>query len=70
MKVKEEIEVVENMIRLLNECLVISKRHKRKYEVKNIENDLEVCKAELKKLLDQKGEAHKNLKGEAEGAAI
>jgi hypothetical protein len=70
MKVKREIEVINNLIRLLNNCLVIAITHKRKDEIQEIRKDIALCKAELNKLLDQLKDEEKKLKGEAEGAAI
>lgn len=60
-EVKREIEVVENMIRILNNCLVL---YVRKNELRNIKNtlkDIQLCKKELKKLI-----AAKNVEVEAE----
>jgi hypothetical protein len=70
MKVKREIEVINNLIRLLNNCLVIAITHKRKDEIQEIRKDIALCKAELNKLMEQLKDEEKNLEGEAEGAAI
>lgn len=60
MKEKDkEIEVVENLIRILKRCLKISKDNKRFYEVIRIKHDILICKKELK-LLKQEREKLKN----------
>lgn len=52
MKVIKEIEVVENILRLLKECLAISQQQRSLDEVKRIRSDIKLCKLELKKLMD------------------
>lgn len=54
MKVNKEIEVVQNLIRLLNECLTIAVINRRKDEIHAIKRDIEQCKTELKKLIEQR----------------
>lgn len=49
--IEREIQVVENIIRLLNECLAISLKNKQKEECKSILLDMKYCKNELKRLI-------------------
>jgi hypothetical protein len=55
-----EIEVVENMIKLLKECLAISLSNKRKEEAKRTIQDIKLCETELQKLLLKKREKVKD----------
>ena len=54
MKAVNEIEVVENIIRLLNECLSISLKNKRKEEAKRTIQDIHLCKKELNRLKEER----------------
>ena len=67
--VEREIEVVENIIRILNECLSISLKNKRKEEAKSTIKDIHMCKKELQRLKEQK-EALVVVKEPAGDAAI
>ena len=67
--VEREIEVVENIIRILNECLSISLKNKRKEEAKNTIKDIHMCKKELQRLKEQR-EALVVVKEPAGDAAI
>ena len=69
-EVKREIEVINNLIRLLNSCLKIAMDNHREEEIVDIRKDIDICKAELNKLLIIQKDEEKNLEGEAEGAAI
>jgi hypothetical protein len=59
MGIEREIEVVENMIRILNDCLVIYMQNQKKRESIVVLNDIKMCKAELKKLLAAREAAQK-----------
>jgi phosphopantothenate synthetase len=65
-----EIKVVENIIRLLNDCLAISMKNKRKEECKRIIVDIKNCEIELHRLIEirtakEEAEAKEPLKGNA-----
>lgn len=57
--VEHEIKVVRNIIRILNDCLAISMKHKRKEECKTIMKDINNCEKELNRLIGI-SEAKKN----------
>jgi len=48
---EREIQIVENIIRLLHDCLAISKRHNRKEECKSTLKDIKKCEEELQRLI-------------------
>lgn len=45
-----EIEVLENMIRILNECFVLFMKEMHYKSAKNTLSDIQKCKKELKRL--------------------
>jgi hypothetical protein len=49
-----EIEVVENIIEILNRCLVVHKLEKQASSVVSCLNDIRLCKKELKRLKAEK----------------
>lgn len=49
--IEREIQVVENIIKLLKDCLAISIRHKRKKECKSTLKDIKNCEEELQRLI-------------------
>jgi hypothetical protein len=53
METKNEIEVLENIIRILNRCLVISVKNARLVEVKSTLQNINTCKKELKKIREK-----------------
>ena len=53
-ELKKEIEVVENLIRLLQECFVISLRERQFQEITKILIDIKHCKKELAILVAKK----------------
>jgi hypothetical protein len=53
-EVEKEIKVIENMIRLLNECRNISLSNNRLEEVESCNNDIKTCKQHLKKLWEKR----------------
>jgi hypothetical protein len=63
--VEREIEVVENIIRILNECLSISLKNKRKEEAKSTIKDIHMCKKELQRLKEQREALIKEPAGDA-----
>jgi hypothetical protein len=63
--VEREIEVVENIIRILNECLSISLKNKRKEEAKSTIKDIHLCKKELQRLKEQREALVKEPAGDA-----
>jgi hypothetical protein len=48
---EREIKVVENIIRLLRDCLAISIKHKRKEECRSTIKDIQKCEEELQRLI-------------------
>lgn len=68
--VEREIEVVENIMRLLNECLTISLKNKRREEAKNTMKDIHLVKKELNKLKAEREAALVAVKEPAGDAAI
>ena len=52
--INREIEVVENIIQLLNKCLVIAQSGRRQKEIASCKNDIRLCKKELNKLLKER----------------
>lgn len=48
---EKEIKVVENIIRLLKDCLAISLKHNRKKECKSTIKDIQKCEGELQRLI-------------------
>lgn len=50
--IEKEILVVENIIRLLKDCLAISRKNKRKEECKSTIKDIQLCENELKRLMN------------------
>ena len=64
--IKNEINVVENMIRMLNECLDINLKRLKKEEAKQCLLDIKYCKNELNKLkIELKNEANEEVKNVA-----
>jgi hypothetical protein len=55
-QITREIEVVENMILLLKSCLTISLSNRRKEDAKRTVMDIELCTAELQRLIKKKEE--------------
>lgn len=56
-EIEKEIDIIKNMIRILNECLVIYQSEKLKDEFRTCAKDIEMCTKELERLLsirDQK----------------
>jgi ribosomal protein L16/L10AE len=53
---EKEIQIVENMIRLLNQCLTIHLKKRQFKEVKRVLSDIRICKDEIKKIQKHQGE--------------
>lgn len=52
--ITKEIEAVENIIRILNQCLAINIKHKKIEAAKDTLKDIQICKEELNKLIEAK----------------
>jgi len=53
-RLEREIEVVEHIIDQLNKCFIIYSQNKMRSEIKNTLKDIQLCKAELKRLIAAK----------------
>ena len=53
-EIEREIEVIQNMIRLLNECRNIALTNKNILEVKACDKDIKLCKEHLKRLWEKR----------------
>jgi hypothetical protein len=49
-EIEKEIKAIENVVELLNECLIINLRNLKIQYAKNCLKDIQLCKRELKKL--------------------
>jgi prefoldin subunit 5 len=49
-EIEREVQVIENLIRILNDCRNIALTNNRLEEVESCTNDIETCKQHLKKL--------------------
>jgi len=52
--IQKEIEIVETIIRLLNECLVTTRKHSTTSATKRMLKDIQYCELELEKLIAEK----------------
>ncbi len=68
--VEREIEVVENIMRILNECLAISLKNKRREEAKRTIQDIHLVQKELSRLKVEREAALVSVKEPAGDAAI
>lgn len=68
-ELEKEILVIQNIIRLLNECLSIALATKNKVSEKECIRDIQLCKKELAKLIAAK-ERENGAKEPAGDAAI
>ena len=53
-RLEREIEVVKHIIDQLNKCFIIYSQNKMRSEIKNTLKDIQLCKAELKRLIAAK----------------
>lgn len=51
MTVKKEVETVENIIKILNQCYMMYRQSKNYNEAMQILNDIQLCKNEIERLL-------------------
>jgi hypothetical protein len=56
-EIEKEMQVIENIIRLLNECRNIALSNNRLEEVESCNKDIETCKQHLKKLWEKREKA-------------
>lgn len=51
MNVKKEVETIENIIKLLNQCYMMYRQSKNYDEAMQILKDIQVCKNEIERIL-------------------
>lgn len=59
-EVEKEIKVIENMIRLINECRNIALSNFQIEEIESCNNDIKTCKQHLKKLWEKREQKMKD----------
>jgi hypothetical protein len=60
-----EIEVIENIIKILRKCLTVHVNERQTIQVANCINDIRLCRKELKQLIEERANAEKEQAGDA-----